>query len=303
MNLMNIDLTNSKFGKRLPPIIAQKGKLLYSVPRYIAQVINSRIGYRFYGDSYIQNILFIAGLPKSGTTWLKKMLTCYPGFQEVMLPGAVSFEQSNQGSHQYQLPKNVFSRFENNLVVMKLHLPGSPNNVRILNTARIKYVILYRDLRDVAVSHYYYVSNSPWHPEYSCYKHKTVQEGLLYFADTLLCPFEEWIRTWSRNHNPVRSIVFTYEQLLGNTPLTLTQIAEHFDLNYSKNVINAIVESTAFSKLSQGRSRGVENQKSFFRKGESGDWRNHFTDSISKCYKEKVGQFLIDFGYEKDLNW
>ncbi len=33
--------------------------------------------------------------------------------------------------------------------------------------ADVKYVIMYRDLRDVAVSHYYYAKQTPWHPEYT----------------------------------------------------------------------------------------------------------------------------------------
>jgi hypothetical protein len=37
--------------------------------------------------------------------------------------------------------------------------------------------------------------------------------------------------------------------------------------------------------------------------GKVGVWREVFTDKVRKLVKERLGQFLIDFGYEKDLNW
>jgi sulfotransferase 6B1 len=41
-----------------------------------------------------------------------------------------------------------------------------------------------------------------------------------------------------------------------------------------------------------------------FRKGQSGDWRNHFTDAHKRDFKETAaGELLIELGYEKDANW
>ena len=39
----------------------------------------SRQGYRDFGDRYAHPILFVAGLPKSGTTWLGDVLSQHPG--------------------------------------------------------------------------------------------------------------------------------------------------------------------------------------------------------------------------------
>jgi hypothetical protein len=40
-----------------------------------------------------------------------------------------------------------------------------------------------------------------------------------------------------------------------------------------------------------------------FRKGIAGDWKNYFTPELKETYKESIGKFLIEFGYERDLSW
>ena len=39
------------------------------------------------------------------------------------------------------------------------------------------------------------------------------------------------------------------------------------------------------------------------RKNKAGDWKNHFDDYLKALFKEKVGQFLVQEGYENDLDW
>lgn len=43
--------------------------------------------------------------------------------------------------------------------------------------------------------------------------------------------------------------------------------------------------------------------KSFYRKGESGDWHNHFTADTARWFKEAAGPALIELGYEPDHAW
>lgn len=46
-----------------------------------------------------------------------------------------------------------------------------------------------------------------------------------------------------------------------------------------------------------------EDPRSFFRRGQVGDWRNHFTPDGAKWFSEKAGQALVDLGYEPDESW
>jgi len=248
-------------------------------------------------------VLFIAGLPKSGTTWLKKMISSYPGFTEVLIPDVATYELATGGSHDYDLPVDMFLRFEGMLLVTKMHVHGSPHNVEVLREAGVRYVVLYRDLRDVAVSHFFYVRQTPWHPEYPLYSRLSVQKGLAVFADRTLLAYTEWVRSWHRNRDREMSLVLRYEQMLSDPFVALTQVAEHFELDSSPETIDRIVEMHRFQRLSGGRGQGEESTTSFFRKGTAGDWKNHFTPELKETYKKNIGDFLVEFGYEQDHVW
>lgn len=259
--------------------------------------------YRSHGEKYSHPLLFVAGLPKSGTTWMERMLSSYPGYQEMMTPEVIEYEVEHRGSHDYELPANLFHRLDNMLAVLKLHVHGSSHNAELLQEADVPYLIMYRDLRDVAVSHVYYVQRTPWHPEYPDYDGLSIERGLHHFSKTLLPEFIDWTLSWHANRDPDQSLVVRYEDLLTDTMNTFREVVQLFDLPDDPETIESIVEAHRFENLSGGRSRGEHEDDSFFRKGVSGDWKNHFTPELKTLFKEEAGQVLIEFGYENDLDW
>ncbi|NJO06038.1 MAG: sulfotransferase domain-containing protein [Chloroflexaceae bacterium] len=266
-------------------------------PRYSIQATRCRIGYQRYGDRYPYKTLFVAGLPKSGTTWLKKMIASYPGFDEVHIPDVAAYEMAMGRSHDYDMPADIFERFRDMLVITKMHVHGSLHNTALLKAAGVPYVIIYRDLRDVAVSHVFYVRNTPWHPEHSLYRGKTVQEGLEIVAAHTLPSFMNWIRLWRQNRDPELSMELRYEDLLAAPMVAFTRVARHFKLDSSPETIQRIVDTFSFKKMSHGRERGQENQQSFVRKGVSGDWVNHFDARLTRVYARYLDNFLEEVGY------
>lgn len=287
----------------LPPAAARLAKRFAVYPRYAAQARACRAGFRQYGDRYPQKILFVAGLPKSGTTWLEKMLSSWPGFSEILIPEAAAHEMKQGGSDRYDIPPNIFDRFKDMLVLTKMHVHGSEHNARVLRDAGVRYAVLFRDLRDVAVSNTYYVRNTPWHPEHPHYAGKTVQDCLAVFAERTLVDYANWVRLWAKNADPERSVILRYEQMLEGVEACLRQIADLFDLDASPETIREIADKNSFSRMSGGRNRGEASESNFVRKGVAGDWRNHFTPALCDLYKAKIGPFLVDFGYEPDESW
>jgi len=234
---------------------------------------------------------------------MERMLASYPGYQELMIPEVIEYEVENRGSHDFELPENLFGRLNEVLAVLKLHVHGSAHNSGLLRDANVPYLIMYRDLRDVAVSHVFYVQRTPWHPEHPEYKGLSIEDGLHLFGQTLLPEFVDWIRSWKNNRDLDRSLVVRYEDLLADTMVTFRNVARLFDLPDDSDTIQSIVEAHRFENLSGGRDRGEDADDSFFRKGISGDWENHFTPDLKTLYKRKAGQALIEFGYEANLDW
>ncbi|MHA1381694.1 MAG: sulfotransferase domain-containing protein, partial [Candidatus Helarchaeota archaeon] len=142
------------------PKIARNLKKIFVYPRYYRSLFIGRKNFKKYKNKYKQNILFVAGLPKSGTTWLENMLASYPGITPIMPYQVTKHEMKYKSSIEYDLPKGVFEPLKNGLYVMKMHIYGSNHNVNILKKNNIKYCIIYRDLRDAAVSHCFYVRST-----------------------------------------------------------------------------------------------------------------------------------------------
>jgi len=294
---MGMDVLKDLARNALPPVAARQGRRWGSRVRYWQQLRAARDGYRQHGDEYPNSLLFVAGLPKSGTSWLESMLASYPGFQKVTIPEAVHYELQHGGSHDFELPVDTAERFDNALVVSKLHVDGSRHNAQVLHAASVPYVVLYRDLRDVAVSHYFYVRRTPWHPEYEEYADRNVEEGLLHFGRTLLPDFVDWMRSWRKRRDPDLSVELRYEDLLDDTRKEFRSVAAHFGLGASPATVDRIVDEHRFENLSNGRSRGNADEDSFVRKGVAGDWKRHFTPDLKDRFKRHAGQVLVDFGY------
>ena len=68
-------------------------------------------------------------------------------------------------------------------------------------------------------------------------------------------------------------------------------------------VLLTIVYQNRFSKLAGGRNIGEEDEKSHYRKGAPGDWRNHFNERHKQYFKEHYNDLLVKLGYEKDYDW
>lgn len=287
----------------LPPSGARLAKRMSVGVRYRSQLAACRQGYEQFGDRYPQTTLFVAGLPKSGTTWLEKMLGSYDGFHELMIPEVARHEMQTGGSHDYDLPEDLFTRFDDALVLTKMHVHGSLHNTRLLKQSNMRYVVLYRDLRDVAVSSYFYVRNTPWHPEHGLYKDVDIHAGLREFSKKTLPAYADWVRSWHENRDPDNSVIVRYEDLLEDDAGVLRRIAKLFELDDSDETIERITAANSFGAMSGGRSKGESNQSAFARKGVAGDWVNHFDDELKELYKEIIGSFLIDFGYEQSLDW
>jgi hypothetical protein len=287
----------------LPPSLIRAGRRTAAWERDASVRAISFCRFQAYSGLYPQPILFIAGLPKSGTTWLENMLVSYPGFHQLTPYDAVRYELNHGESHSYSLPDGFFERYRNRLLVIKLHLAGSRHNTESLKAANIKYVILYRDLRDVAVSYCFYVPRTPWHPDFPLYRDLSLPERLRCFADQHLNAYAEWIRLWHQNRDPELSAIISYESLVAQPRQIMTSIADHFCLDSSSEVISAIVTQHSLKGQSPGTGSSSTKMGSVVRKGQAGDWRNHFTPEIKEVYKKAIGQFLIDFSYEADFSW
>ena len=265
---------------------ALRGKPLRRIQREISQR-------RF---DYPHRNLLAVGLPKSGSTWLARMLCEVPGYLP-WVPETIKLGQPHDLRLQDFVPPPA------GYTVTKTHTFPSDENLAVIRATERPYVVLIRDPRDTATSWAYYVGlpgRTFWgHPEAVAL---SIPERISYYIEKILPRNIEWIVRWQRSVDGERGLLFRYEDMLGDTFGVMRRAFNLYAVGLSDEQVRAIVTKHEFKKAT-GRERGQEDSKSFNRKGIRGDWRNHFTEAHKDAFKRVAGEKLIASGYEADEAW
>ncbi|MFG0331164.1 MAG: sulfotransferase domain-containing protein [Phycisphaerales bacterium] len=254
--------------------------------------IQREVYQRVYDYPY-RNILIVS-LPKSGSSWLFRMLRAVPGYLH-WEPNYLKFLWHDLHYEYCLKPAPGYT-------VTKTHTRPTWENIKIIEQTGNNYIILLRDLRDVAVSWCFYVGNTPHHRLHHMYKPMSIQERLDWYMKTMLPEFIFWVENWQARRNPEKGLIVCYEDLRGKTYHELSRIYKHCGIDLPESKVHEIVDRHSFRRET-GRDPGQEDPTQFNRKAVVGDWINHFTPELKDRFKEMAGETLIKLGYEDDLNW
>ena len=235
--------------------------------------------------------VFVLGHPKSGTTWMCHLLADY-----------------------LRLPFPQYSLFP-------LGCPAVLHSLEIPSRKYRTAVYTLRDGRDTVVSTYFHVRGRLLSGKATRHQQQLF-DGLDPEADpkiNLERFIERWIEApaggWSRLPDWGSHVgaslkaaegtlqIVKYEDLLKDANATLATLVENLTQEQSDaERIAETVRRCSFQRQS-GRKQGQENRGSYLRKGEAGDWRNHFTPSAAKLFDNHFGEVLIQANYEPDHSW
>jgi hypothetical protein len=188
--------------------------------------------------------------------------------------------------------------------IASAHLFARPEVlVRVCTPAFVPYFI-FRDPRDVAVSHVFYVTEMESdHVHHAYYQSlpdfnarlKVSILGLpgadVEFPDIAgrFAPYLGWL-----DQSSVMKIHF--EDLIHDRAGTLNHIVDHFLVRVPLQVDRSLLLESLELSINPGKSPT-------FRSGKTGDWKKHFTDEHKKIFKDVAGDLLIELGFERDKNW
>ncbi len=246
-------------------------------------------------------VLIIASAHKVGSTWVYKMIRDLNLFHEYPVPRKYRSNQRNMGL--LDLYSNGVDEFLLRIKGFRLYKSHSIPPVWG-SDHKVKFLSVFRDPRDIVISNIFYLANldselGGW-PELS---NMTLKERIKLYLNKGGFDLELLDKWYSVDD----SVKVRYEDLLVDTDAEMKRIFSEMGLNVSEKKRKCIVNNNAFKKLSVGRGAGQEDSKSFFRKGISGDWKNHFSDEEKKLFKYhdngKWNDLLIKLGYEVDDQW
>ena len=251
-------------------------------------------------------ILLGISFPKSGTHLLDQILL---GFAQVA-PYAKrvhSFYAEYEGESGRKREPQQALRWLDALRpgdVASAHLFARPEAVTRVCSAIFAPYFIFRDPRDVVVSHVFYVTDMEQkHVHHAYYRSlpdfdARLKASILGRPDAEIefpniaerfAPYMDWL-----THSEVLTIHF--EDLIHARTATLNRIIDHL-------LVRAPLQ-TPRSLLLESLESAINPTKSpTFRSGKTGEWKKHFTEEHKQIFKNVAGDLLVQLGYEKSNDW
>ena len=271
---------------------------------------------------------FVSGVPKSGTTWLGKLLDSHPeisckgeacmhvfiesllrisrDYNNILKGRSGKFSESNEFP---LLPEDEIFEIARYFVELRLkmisqslkpdlgfvgekdpyHVVNYPVLNRMFPSAKIIHII--RDGRGVVLS--------AWHHNLQISAQGVQAAGFDKFLD-------EAASQWGAMHRIAREtshllggryLEIHYEDMIADPLTQFKKVLDHLGANSDVDVVRACLEAASFEKLSKGRSQGQEDPKSFFRKGIADDWKTQMTSAQIQRFNARSGGMLEELGY------
>jgi len=252
--------------------------------------------------------------PKSGTHLLDQILL---GFSRIapFSRRLHSFYAEYEGESGLKRSPEQATRWLDSLRpcdIASAHLFARPEAVaRVASPDFVPYFI-YRDPRDVVVSHVFYVTEmEPNHVHHAYYQSlpdfdERLKVSILGRPELEACPeprrrvefpdvagrFAPYLG-WLDQPSVMK---IHFEDLIHDRSGALNRIIEHFLARVPLQVERSLLLESLEMSINPSKSPT-------FRSGKTGEWKKHFTDEHKKIFKEVAGDLLIKLGYEKDHNW
>jgi len=251
-------------------------------------------------------ILLGISFPKSGTHLLDQILL---GFHRVgpFSRRLHSFYAEYEGeSGRKRAPQQALAWLDSLRPgdVASAHLFARQEGIKRVCTPSFIPYFIFRDPRDVVVSHVFYVTDmEARHVHHDYYQslpdfHTRLQVSILGRPDAgvefpnisdRFAPYLGWL-----DQPSVMKIHF--ENLINDHTVTLNHILDHFLSRVPLQAPRTLILESLESSINPSRSPT-------FRSGKTGEWAKYFTEAHKKIFKEVAGDLLVKLGYEKDNYW
>lgn len=269
------------------PLVPVKGVPLMN---YIAEIWDSIWAFRPHPSD-----ILIATYPKAGTTWTQEIvdLLLHNGDAEACkrapTPVRSPFLEINSPPpipSGLEMLKNMDPpRLIKTHLPLHLVPPGFWEN-------KCKTIYVARNAKDNMVSYFHFDCMNLSQPEpgpWEGYIHKFMQGQLAWgsWYDHVKC---YWLEREKRN-----ILYLFYEDMKENPRREVERIMRYLDISVSDEVISKIVEITSFKNMKENpmtnytcipKSVFDSSVSPFMRKGEVGDWKNHFTSHQLRIFEE-----------------
>lgn len=186
------------------------------------------------------------------------------------------------------------------------YLNATQSFIQALTQPGMASVFIYRDPRDMIVSHVFYATEMyPEHGMHDYYREKT--KSMEERIDAAIIGVNE-------HNTTMRGVNERYQAYMGwlSIPEVLSLRFEELiqDQENAFNLLLDYLEEKGFdpkiarqTAIEQLATAIVPRKSGTFRRGKPGNWKEYFTDGNIKHFKESTGNLLVKLGYERNSDW
>lgn len=228
--------------------------------------------------------IFIACMPKSGSTFISQKLASITGYSHARpISYYMDIEQN--------IDVRMVPRLLRKKIVCQMHTPGRLFNIDVMRHYGIRPVILIRDPRDVLLSsHDHFFRETPVGPMGSLdpdWFNWDFEQRLEYLIIHELPRIREWYELWWANKFRIDHLVVRYEELV-RSPETKLDLFERI-LKFYK--LEAFLPGLA--RLADDTDKELRRANVM----QAGRWREGFSDFNLKNFDRVGGKLLDLLGY------
>ena len=244
--------------------------------------------------------------PKSGTHLLDQILL---GFSNVapFSKRVHSFYAEYEGeSGRKRSPEQALTWLDSlgACDIASAHLFARPDAVKRVCSPKFVPYFIFRDPRDVVVSHVFYVTDmEASHVHHAYYQalpdfNARLNVSILGRPDTEVefsniadrfAPYLGWL-------DQPEVLAIHFEDLILERASALARIMDHFLARAPLPAARQLILNSLEISINPKKSPT-------FRSGKTGEWKKYFTDEHKKIFKGAAGDLLVKLGYEKNNDW
>ncbi|XP_074651313.1 sulfotransferase 1B1-like [Tubulanus polymorphus] len=196
-------------------------------------------------------------------------------------------------------PLELFLK-QNSPRMCKVHLPWNIGPSRAVDEFNSRLIYVMRNPKDTAVSNYHFAqgfTKNPFTGSFSDFLKVYLAPEMAY--GTI---FDHYLGYWNERYRE-NILILYYEDLVHDHRAQVVKIAEFLQKDLSDEVVDRIVAATKFKVMKENPMTNYvydgfarPNAKPFMRKGETGDWKNHFTPEEADIFDRLIAEKLTSVG-------
>ena len=252
----------------------------------------------FHNYESKNNLIWICGMPKSGTTLVERILD---NLAYIRMDRSVLRVFPKKDLINHNNLKDYISCFPNNKYsYIKTHLKYDKNIVETLIKEKFKIIVTFRDLRDVMISRYFHVLSDKNHWQHDVVKSVSFEEGFIRSLSiitnkypsptppgyTPVTSYYNWIRNWMHVNEKKNIKKIWYEDYIKDPNKFIKEILDFTDFN---NFDELEIERKLDLKRKKEKNiplikklKRSGRNVSTFRSGKIQQWKDLFNDRIQR---------------------